>query len=148
MTNLQASQLYYVIEGDDSPSVVDEAHPLPVTIAETGYDTRFENALVGTVLNVKPGAGRLFGVYVTNGGTVTNWVQFFDMPASEVVLGTTPPKFSLGVPKGVSATDTGAMDTWWKDGVKFNRAISYAATTTPTGSTTAAVGQTINTFFK
>ena len=149
MTNKHIApvQLWWRVEGQDEYQEMDEGNPLPVQILPgEKVESDFRSALVATVVSGKPAGGRLLAVYVTNPNTVSEWVQFFDKGASEVVLGTTVPKFSLGVPKGASATDVGAME--WTVGVDFDHAISYAATTTPTGNTAPTTGLTANFFFR
>ena len=105
-------------------------------------------ALSGTVVNAKATGGRLQGVEASNGGLVSTFIQFFEVPAAEVTLGTTVPKMSLVVPKGSSPTDVGAMDKDFGEGIDFQKAIAVAATTTPAGATGAVVGLRANFFFQ
>ena len=106
--------------------------------------TNSQGSLGGTVVEVKPTGGKLYWAEASNGGTVTTWIQFFDLAAADVVLGTTAPKISLAVPKGASPTDTGIMDKDWAKDITFENAISVAATTAPANGTGAAVALRAN----
>ena len=144
-------QMAWLEEGATEWTGVDEAHPMPVQILEPlnpGYDTDFQTALNATLVAIKAGPGRLYGFEASSGDTVSNWIQVFDLGIADITLGTTAPKFSLLVPKGASPTDAGAMDKLWTAGIKFDKAISIAATTAPDNGTGAVVALDVNTFFR
>ena len=117
-------------------------------MAGTGLDSLFNSALTATVINVKLSGGRLYGIEVQNANTVNEFIQVFDAVAANVTLGTTTPKLSLALPKGVSASDVGIMDKWWDLGIDFRTGISLAATTTPTGLTAPTTALVINVLYK
>ena len=112
-----------------------------------GLSTNYQAALGGTVVNIKAGGGRLYAIELNSANAVSEFLQLFDALAANVTLGTTTPKLSLAIPKGISATDVGIMDKSWEGGVQFNTAISAAVTTTNTGSTGAVTGVDANFFF-
>ena len=108
------------------------------------YSTNFQSALVATVVAIKAAPGRLFGLVISNPNTVTIWIQMFDLAPGSVTLGTTAPRLSILVPKGVSATDAGGVELLWPDGVFFETQISVAATTAPTNAAAPTTGLTAN----
>lgn len=112
------------------------------------YRTNFQTALAATVVAIKTTGGKLFGVSASNGGTVSAWLQFFDVTAADVTIGTTAPKFSIPIVKGASATDVAALSDMWPDGVDFQNAISVAATTDADGSTGTSVALDANFFYR
>ena len=88
--------------------------------------------------------GRLFYVHVVNPNAADAYIQFFDVAAGSVTVGVTVPTLSFLVPAG-NGTDAGAFDQWFGDrGIQFNTAITYACTTTATGSTDPTTGLTVN----
>lgn len=113
----------------------------------TPYRTNYQSALAGTVVAIKTTGGKLYGIEASNGGTVSTWIQFFDLAAADITLGTTALKMTLMVPKGVSATDAGGMDKNWPPGISFETAIRVAATTAPDGGTGASIALDVNFFF-
>jgi hypothetical protein len=104
------------------------------------------NALLSTTVTaVKASAGNLYGVSFDNSaGTQKVYVQFFDVAAGSVTLGTTVPKFSLVVPAGGYRDN----DFGPEEKVTFATAISVAATTTATGLTAPTTGLGANFYFK
>ena len=78
---------------------------------------------------------------VSNPNTVDAFVQLFDVAAASVVVGTTTPKLSFIVPA------SGAMDKEWGRGIQFNAALTYACTTTATGSGDPTTGLIVNLIF-
>jgi len=145
------TQMAWREEGAEEWTVVDEGHPLPVHVIappDPGYDTNFQTALNATLVAIKAGPGRLYAFEASSGDTVSNWIQVFDLGIADITLGTTTPKFSLLVPKGASPTDAGAMDKLWTAGIKFDKAISIAGTTSPDNGTGAVVALDVNTFFR
>ena len=85
-------------------------------------------AVADTVTDVRLSPGAIAGGYVSNQAGLDAFVVFFDKPAAEVVLGTTPPYwvvecYSLSQSPIVRAGE----------GINFERAISVAAVSTPLG---------------
>ncbi len=137
---------------EQSLEMVDSTNPLPVKIISTALTapllTNYQSGLTTTAIPIKIGPGRLYAVEVSNPNTVSIWVQLFDLQSGQITLGTTPPKLSMMIPKGASATDAGGMDKLWADGVEFTAAITAYATTTPTGLTAPATALSANFFYK
>lgn len=84
---------------------------------------------------------RLEGWYIDNPNTSMVYVQFFEGIASNITLGTTPPKLSLGIPAGSAAnTDVG-------NGITFTNGMVIAVTTTRSGAVAPAAATDINLWF-
>ncbi len=87
------------------------------------------NGLTATVVAVSPNPGTLEAVDVFNpAAAAAAYLQFFDAPPDKVVLGTTKPKWSVGIAQNSARTLT-------ELGLNFRTALSVAATTTATGNT-------------
>ena len=86
--------------------------------------------------------GVVAGWYIYNPNNTIAYVQFFNLQASAVTLGSTPPFYSIGIP-GFSAANLMSPT-----GITHSTAISIAVTTTRAGSTN--VGSTVdyNIFYK
>jgi hypothetical protein len=82
-----------------------------------------------TATSIKTSAGQLFGWYIGNSNTSAVYVQLFDALTGSVTLGTTSPKLSLMIPAG------GAANVFSDTGIAFATGISFACTTTRSGST-------------
>ena len=96
-----------------------------------------------TAVLVKAAPGQLLGLDITNTSTAVAFIGMFDVAtAGSVTLGTTIPKVSFGIAGSASRTVT-VGDVW----VQFNTGMVMAATTTPTGSTTAAAGVYVTAMF-
>ena len=87
-------------------------------------------------------AGIVAGWYIYNPNNSVAYVQFFNLQASAVTLGTTAPVYSIGIPA------LSAANLMSPTGVTHSTAISIAVTTTRAGSTN--VGSTVdyNIFYK
>ena len=88
--------------------------------------------LTSTVVQVgSTAAHSLYGIDFVNTGSSAAYVQIFDLASGSVVLGTTVPKIVKWIPAG------GGWEEKWsgENRLLFSTAISFAATTTPTGST-------------
>ena len=94
----------------------------------------FDNAGVNvtTAVVVKATQGNLYGWYVLNTTAANCFLQFFNNGAP--VLGTTVPVLSFGIPSNGGANQALSIP------IGFSTAIAVAATTTPTGNTTCAMG--------
>jgi hypothetical protein len=113
--------------------------PLPGT---TGGLSVFSAAVTNSAQAVDASAGQVYGWYFFNANASVCYVQVFNVASGSVVLGTTVPIFTLGVPTLGGAN---AMST---QGIAFATAISVAATTTRVGSTACAASVDVNLFFK
>lgn len=95
------------------------------------------HALTATAQDVVDRPALLFNLKVTNAGTQDCYLQLFDKPASDVLVGTTAPVTSLKVP------GSGEIDQFL-GGISVGTieeatGLSMAATTTPTGNSAAEV---------
>lgn len=101
-----------------------------------GSQPFFNDAVAGTVVNIKSnGLALLCGLKLVNTTAAAAYLQFFDAPAASVVLGTTVPKWVIRL--GASETTNPSDLT---PPVQFlGTGLSCAGTTTPTGSTGAAI---------
>ncbi len=100
-----------------------------------GAQPFFNDAVAGTVVDVKTTAGWLLGLSLVNTTGDDAYLQVFNKPAADVVIGTTAAAFCLRVPAGAGA----AMSVPLELG---GTGISIAGTTTATGSTGAAISTT------
>lgn len=100
-------------------------------------------ALSNSVVAASTAPGYLSSYSFDNLGTADAFVQFFDLPVSQVVLGTTPPSFTCWIPKGNNWADrfTG------EDKIVINNALSMAATSTASGSGAPITALNANVFF-
>lgn len=114
--------------------------------AGTGLSTLFDSDADNTAQALKASAGRLYFLEVSNPNAADAWVQIFDLATGSVTVGATTPKLSLFVPAGDGTLD-GAMDKSWEIGMHFATAITYACTTTPTGSGDPTTGLILNAGF-
>lgn len=104
-------------------------------------DITFDSAATATVSLGASRPLRLTGIEASNVNSSDVFLQLFDLPVSEVTLGTTKPKMAYLIPKG-DGTNRGALTAALLVPIAFGRALSYACTTTPTGS--VAPGTAIN----
>lgn len=96
-----------------------------------------------TAQTVKTTGGRIHYLEVSNPNATDAYIQFYDAAAGSVTVGTTTPVQSFLVPAGDGTKDAGTEKTFnfpWK----FNDAITYACTTTATGSTDPTTGLVVN----
>ena len=92
-----------------------------------------------TAQAVKAAPGRIYAMEVSNPNTANAFIQLFDALAANVTVGTTTPKQSYIVPA------SGAMDKSFADSpLEFGVGITYACTTTATGSTDPTTGLVVN----
>jgi len=77
---------------------------------------------------VKATAGAVYGMWVTNTATATRWVKFYNATAATVVVGTTVPVITIGIP-GNSSDDISGNFGPGGVGIQFDTAITVAATT-------------------
>lgn len=136
----------YVAVLSDANGSVYQAPAASATVVGTG--TLFDADANNTAQVLKASAGRLYALEVSNPNTTDVFVQLFDVAAGGVTVGTTTPKLSLLVPGGTGASNRGGMDKVFTVPVAFDTAITYAVTTTPTGSADPTSDVTLNAFFK
>ena len=86
-----------------------------------------------TVQTVKATPGELLGMHTLNSTAAVCFIQFFNATAANVTLGTTIPWFVIGMVASNQNLQFPAIR------VPFSTALSIAATTTTSGSTTCAV---------
>lgn len=102
----------------------------------------FDNSVAAAVEAMKAAAGNLYAVDVDNPNATDVYLQLFDVAAGSVVLGTTTPTLSLKIPPA------GGRDPVYPIPFRFGTAISYAITTTATGSTAPASACKLNAGYK
>jgi len=116
---------------------------LSVSAATTGgADMIFDSDGDNTAQVIKAGAGSLYALEVSNSNSADAWIQLYDVAAGSVTVGTTVPDQSYFVPA------QGAMDKSFSVPVAFGTAITYACTTTATGSGAPTTGLVVNAIYK
>lgn len=103
----------------------------------------FQGTGNATARNIKAASGRLYFVEASNIDAGDRFLQLFDALAADVTVGTTTPVLSLFIPAG-DATFRGAMDKFFDPPIQFAAAISFAVTTTATGSTGPTTAVVVN----
>ena len=93
-----------------------------------------------TATAIKASAGQLYGYHLFNTTAAVAYVQIFNVASGSVTLGTTSPTLSIGIPA------SGGVTVNFDKGIAFSTAISFACTTTRTGSTGATCD--VNFFYK
>lgn len=99
--------------------------------------------------DIKTSAGQIYGMWVTNTATSTRFVKFYNATAANVIVGTTTPVITIGIPGNSSDDVTGLFASTM--GIEFGTAISAAATTGIADADTGAPGANevlINVFYK
>jgi len=97
---------------------------------------QFSDDAVTAPVNIKAAAGFIFLLNLINTTDADAYLQVFDKPAADVVLGTTVPKFFLRLP--ASSSLLLPMQAMPIDLTK-GTGMSIAGTTTSTGASTAAI---------
>lgn len=87
--------------------------------------------------------GWIAHLHVVNQNTADAYIQLFDLATGDVTVGATTPKQSYLVPGG-DGTNDGALDVDFNPMLSFDTAITYACTTTATGSGDPTTGLTVN----
>lgn len=101
--------------------------------------TLFDSDGDNTAQACKARGGSLNYIHVINPNATDAYLQLFDAAAANVTVGTTTPKQSYFVP------GNGAFEvSFGPDGIPFGTAITYACTTTATGSGDPSTGLTVN----
>src|SRR6516162_218603 len=118
-----------------------------VPAATNGWSPKLANGLTNSVVSVKSGASELGSYHCVNQSGAVAYVQIFDAAtAGSVMLGSTMPVLSLGLPAASSLPGGGNLE--WSNGIHFATGIQVAATTTATGSTAPSGAVDCNFAFK
>lgn len=124
-----------IAAGDNNIGNVDIASAIPTgtnTIGDVGVVPRTSGGLSAsanlidideTEDEIKGTAGQVYGYYFYNDGAAEVYVKFYNATAASVVVGTTTPAFTLGIPAGSAANLLSPL------GIAFSTAITIAATT-------------------
>jgi hypothetical protein len=96
--------------------------------------------VLATAIQIRQSGCNVFGYHIYNASNATAYVQFFDSsPAVPPTVGTTVPKWSIGVPTVAHAFM--ALDA---TGLDFTQGLWVAATTTAGGSGAPNVAVNVN----
>lgn len=98
---------------------------------------------------VKTSRGWIEYIQVHNPNTAVAYLQLFDAATASVTVGTTTPLQSYMIPPGDGSTP-GAFEVTFgqESGLAFYTAITYACTTTATGSTDPTTGLVVNVVYE
>lgn len=107
-----------------------------------GSLTLRDASIDNTAQACKTSRGRVYGYHVQNPNASDAWLQFYDVAAGSVTVGTTTPKLSLVVPA------SGAIEAYFTVPWEFETAITYSATTTAAGGTNPTTGLVGNLFYR
>lgn len=106
----------------------------------TGGTTLFSNAGTSTKTQIGTGAKKLYWIHVMNLKASVLYLQVFNNTSAGVTLGTTSPDLIFPIP--TQGTTNGAgFNLDFSAGVAFGTGLTFAVTTTATGSTTASAGE-------
>jgi hypothetical protein len=107
----------------------------------SGGNSIYSGAVTNTATQVKSGAGQVYGYDIHNPNASIVYLQFFDTAVGSVTVGSTTPKFVLGIP----ANGRAAIE--WPNGIQHTTAIVIAATTTRGGSTAPGTAVDVNVIY-
>jgi len=108
----------------------DQAAIATTSTPATSGGLSFVSGTIGaTKTTIKSSAGNLYGWYLYNPNSSATFCQVFNATTANVTLGTTTPDLVLTIP----ATSGANLEV--SNGLTFATAISFACTTTRTGST-------------
>jgi hypothetical protein len=108
----------------------DQAAIATTTSPASSGGLSFVSGTIGaTKTTIKGSAGNLYGWYLYNPNSSVAYCQIFNATTGSVTLGTTTPDLALAIP----ATSGANLEV--SNGLTFATAISFACTTTRTGST-------------
>jgi hypothetical protein len=95
----------------------------------------FNDAVAGAAVNIKAsGNADLFMLKLVNTTAAVAYLQFFDIPAASVVLGTTVPKWVIRLSANETTNPSDTAELAFR-----GTGLSIAGTTTPTGAVGAAI---------
>ena len=86
----------------------------------------------------KPGA--IYGGMITNRATAVRWIKLFDALQSNVVVGTTIPVITWGIPGQTTDTVAAIIGAAGQNGIQFLTGISICCTTGFADNDTGAPG--------
>lgn len=112
------------------------------TPATSGGCSEYSGSIGSTATAIKASAGQIYGYHIYNSNSTVVYVQIFDLASGSVTVGTSTPKMSLGIPPSSGATF--ALDS----GIAFATAITFACTTTRSGSTNPSNTVDVNFSYK
>ena len=111
-------------------------------VASLDANGNIESGLNATVRQVLGSQVSFVGYILHNNDAARRWVQVFFRPASEVVLGTTVPNYTISV----GASGSVAWDFYRP--IRQGTGLSLACTTTEIGSTGATAAMTGSIYYK
>lgn len=124
---------------DGSATDVSTASPMPVQIvgqAANGCSIFRSLDLDESEEEVKASAGTVYGLWFSNTATATRFLKFYNATAANVTVGTTTPVLTLALPGNSSDDISGVFSI--AQGIKFDTAITVAATTAAADNDTGA----------
>ena len=138
-----ATSLKTQAENYQGGSAVSSSNPmyiaqLPVT---SGGLSAATGALTNTATAVSASAGQVYGWFIYNPNNSVAYVQFYNVAAASVTVGTTSPVYSIGIPALSAANVFGV-------GIAHSTAIAVAATTTRAGAVAPGTSLDYNVFYK
>jgi hypothetical protein len=98
---------------------------------------------------IKATPGQVYGIWFSNTSTGTRFLKFYDATAATVTVGTTTPVITLALPGNASDDISGVFSIVY--GIRFNTAITVAATTGVADNDTGAPAANdvlVNIFYK
>ena len=110
----------------------------PLPLASGGCSIFRSLDLDETEEEAKATAGTLYGWYIANLATTTRFLKFYNATAANVTVGTTTPVLTIPIPG--NATDDIGANMLGGVGIKFDTAITVAATTGVADADTGAPG--------
>ena len=133
-----------VTDGDMGIVGIDQSRRLKVNISAVTATATAASVfrsldLDETEEDVKTSAGTVYGMWVTNTATTTRFIKFYNATAATVVVGTTTPVLTIGIP-GNSSDDVSGVFNVGGPGLAFSTAICVAATTGVLDNDTGAPG--------
>lgn len=118
-------------------------NPIPSSATVTGHTLAFDSDGDNTAQSVKASAGSLYGMHIINPNNTVAYIQLFNTATGSVTVGTTTPVAVFMIP----AQDCFTLNITAIP-ITFSTAITYACTTTPTGSGDPTTGLTCTFFYK
>lgn len=106
----------------------------PVPIITNGLTPYFNDAVAGTVQQIKSTAGNIYFLNLLNTTAAAAYLQIFFLPSASVTVGTTTPNWTIRL----AANERQIIHLLIPTG-STGTGLSVAGTTTATGSTGAAV---------
>lgn len=105
-----------------------------VNANQVGWTPQFDSSITNVVESLKASAGVLGQIVVWNTNANDAFLQLFNLATGSVTLGTTTPTLVYPIQGGTTNNPGKTVIDVWVSGIQFSTAISYAVTTTATGS--------------